>query len=66
MRSMGKAAFMNIQDEFDKIQIYIKNDIVGISNYNKIVKKLDIGDIIVSMENYLELERTNYRLILLV
>ena len=24
MRSMGKAAFMNIQDEFDKIQIYIK------------------------------------------
>ena len=46
MRSMGKAAFMNIQDEFDKIQLYIKNDIVGISTYDKIVKQLDIGDIV--------------------
>ena len=46
MRSMGKAAFMNIQDEFDKIQLYIKNDVIGISNYDTIVKKLDIGDIV--------------------
>ena len=37
---------MNIQDEKDKIQLYIKNEIVGLDNYDKIVKRLDIGDII--------------------
>ena len=46
LRNMGKAAFMNIQDEFDKIQLYIKNDLIGLENYDKIVKNLDIGDII--------------------
>ena len=46
LRSMGKACFMNIQDEKDKIQLYIKNEIVGLDNYDKIVKRLDIGDII--------------------
>ena len=43
---MGKACFMNIQDEKDKIQLYIKNQIVGLDKYDKIVKKLDIGDIV--------------------
>ena len=46
LRSMGKACFMNIQDEKDKIQLYIKNEIVGFDKYDKIVKKLDIGDIV--------------------
>ena len=46
LRNMGKAAFMNIQDEFDKIQLYVKNDLIGLENYDKIVKNLDIGDII--------------------
>tara|TARA_B100002052_G_scaffold112687_1_gene103869 strand:- start:3390 stop:4880 length:1491 start_codon:yes stop_codon:yes gene_type:complete len=58
MRSMGKAAFMNIQDEFDKIQLYIKNDTIGISKYNTIVKKLDIGDI-VGIDGKLFRTRTN-------
>ena len=43
---MGKACFMNVQDEKGKIQLYIKNDIVGIDRYDSIVRKLDIGDII--------------------
>ena len=46
LRSMGKASFMNIQDETEKIQLYIKNDLIGLDNYDKIVKYLDIGDII--------------------
>ena len=46
LRNMGKAAFMNIQDEFDKIQLYIKNDLIGLDVYDKIAKNLDIGDII--------------------
>ena len=46
LRSMGKACFMNVQDEKGKIQLYIKNDIVGIDRYDSIVRKLDIGDII--------------------
>ena len=46
LRSMGKAAFMNIQDETGKIQLYVKNDLIGLDNYDKIAKVLDIGDII--------------------
>tara|TARA_X000001036_G_scaffold98832_1_gene91796 strand:+ start:2621 stop:4123 length:1503 start_codon:yes stop_codon:yes gene_type:complete len=46
LRSMGKACFMNVQDETGKIQLYIKNELIGIDLYNNIVKKLDIGDII--------------------
>ena len=46
LRNMGKAAFMNIQDEFDKIQLYIKNDLIGLEVYDKVAKNLDIGDII--------------------
>ncbi|MBU0484730.1 MAG: lysine--tRNA ligase [Proteobacteria bacterium] len=44
MRNFGKAAFLKIQDETDKIQIYIKKDIVGDELF-AIFKKLDIGDI---------------------
>ena len=46
LRSMGKACFMNIQDETDKMQLYVKNSLIGLDNYDKIVKNLDIGDII--------------------
>ena len=46
LRNMGKACFMNIQDEFDKIQLYIKNNLIGLDIYDKVAKNLDIGDII--------------------
>ena len=47
LRIMGKASFFHIQDEFGKIQCYIKRDIVGDDFYNKVFKKLvDIGDIV--------------------
>ena len=43
-RIMGKASFANILDESGKIQIYIKRDNVGETEYNE-WKKSDIGDI---------------------
>ena len=58
LRSMGKASFMNIQDETEKIQLYIKNELIGIDNYDKIVKNLDIGDII-GVEGVLFRTKTN-------
>ena len=42
-RPMGKAAFGHIQDQFGKIQFYIKEELI--KNY-EVVKKLDLGDFI--------------------
>ncbi len=44
LRKFGKASFLHIQDETDKIQIYVKRDIIGSEQYTKF-KKWDIGDI---------------------
>lgn len=44
MRDFGKASFAHIQDATDKIQIYVKKDVLG-EKY-ALLKKLDIGDII--------------------
>jgi lysyl-tRNA synthetase class 2 len=44
LRSFGKAAFAHIRDATDKIQVYLKKDLLK-ENY-ALVKKLDIGDII--------------------
>ncbi|MCK9295521.1 MAG: lysine--tRNA ligase [Desulfobulbaceae bacterium] len=44
MRKFGKATFLHIQDETGRLQVYIKQDVVGEEAYN-IFKKLDIGDI---------------------
>ncbi|MFP3983616.1 MAG: lysine--tRNA ligase [Desulfurivibrionaceae bacterium] len=45
IRKFGKAAFLHIQDETSKIQVYIKREVVGEENF-KFFKKLDIGDIV--------------------
>ncbi len=45
MRRMGKATFMHIQDQTGKIQLYLREDDIGKDCY-KILKDLDIGDII--------------------
>ena len=44
-RIMGKAAFSHIYDGTQKIQIYIKGDVVGAESYEA-YKKGDIGDIL--------------------
>ena len=45
MRSHGKSVFCDIKDQYEKIQIYVKQDIIGEDKF-KIFEKLDIGDII--------------------
>ena len=45
LRSFGKAAFIQIQDDGERIQVYVKRDIVGKETYT-VFKKLDVGDIL--------------------
>ena len=45
IRKMGKASFFHLQDQFGKIQIFIKRDDIGEDNYNNF-KLLDIGDFV--------------------
>ncbi len=44
-RSMGKAAFLHIQDEKGKIQLYFRKSDIGEKKY-ELLKLLDIGDFI--------------------
>ncbi len=45
-RVMGKAAFMHVQDQSGRIQIYVRQDVVGEQLYDIIAKKTDLGDIV--------------------
>ena len=45
-RNMGKAAFMDLRDSSDRIQLYVRLDEVGEENYLFIKKHMDIGDIV--------------------
>lgn len=44
LRKMGKASFFTLQDKVGKIQVYIRQDIVGEENY-RLFKLADLGDI---------------------
>lgn len=44
LRRFGKAAFLHIQDEFARIQVYVKEDVTGSGQYAQF-KKWDLGDI---------------------
>jgi lysyl-tRNA synthetase class 2 len=44
-RSHGKTSFLDIRDQTDKIQVYIKEDVLNKEDY-ELYKQLDIGDII--------------------
>jgi lysyl-tRNA synthetase class 2 len=46
MRKMGKTSFLNVKDMSSKIQVYIKNENLKDNDYDIIVRKLDIGDIV--------------------
>jgi len=45
LRKMGKASFMNIQDKYGNIQVYMGIDVVGKKTYD-LFKLADIGDIV--------------------
>jgi len=44
LRNFGKAAFLHIQDETGRIQVYVKKDAVGPETFAQF-KKWDVGDI---------------------
>lgn len=44
-RGMGKVGFVHISDIYGKIQLFVKNDILGEEEYARF-KKIDIGDIV--------------------
>ena len=44
-RGMGKVGFVHISDKEGRVQLFVKNDILGEEEYARF-KKLDIGDII--------------------
>ena len=44
-RGMGKASFCDVQDRDEKIQIYVKSDLLGKEQYEEF-KIVDIGDIV--------------------
>ena len=46
LRIHGKISFAHIKDQTGKIQIYVARDDIGAEFYNKVFKKLDVGDII--------------------
>ena len=45
IRRMGKASFMNIQDKYGNVQVYMGIDVVGKKSY-ELFKLADIGDIV--------------------
>ncbi len=45
-RVMGKASFFQLQDQTGKIQIYLREDSLGVEKYELIIKKVDTGDIL--------------------
>ena len=48
-RVMGKAGFADMHDEHGKIQIYAQRDRLADGVYNRLFRKLDIGDLILSL-----------------
>jgi lysyl-tRNA synthetase class 2 len=56
LRHMGKAGFAHLQQNGERLQIYVKKDAVGERDY-QLFKLLDIGDI-VGVEGYLFRTRT--------
>ena len=56
LRHMGKAGFAHLQQNGERLQIYVKKDVVGERDF-QLFKGLDIGDI-VGVEGYLFRTRT--------
>ena len=56
LRHMGKAGFAHLQQNGERLQIYVKKDVVGERDY-QLFKLLDVGDI-VGVEGYLFRTRT--------
>ncbi|MDD4892575.1 lysine--tRNA ligase [Rickettsiella endosymbiont of Litargus connexus] len=44
-RDMGKSLFLDIQDMSGKMQVYVKQDNIGLEDF-EMIKRLDLGDIV--------------------
>ncbi|MBL8030069.1 MAG: lysine--tRNA ligase [Candidatus Doudnabacteria bacterium] len=69
-RDMGKLAFITIEDGSGKIQLLIKQDLVGAENFKFALKNLDNGDFLqatgklfVTKTNEKTLQATNFKLL---
>ncbi len=58
LRDMGKSCFAHIADGLDRLQIYVKKDVVGEASYKLFQKDLDLGDF-VGVEGTMFRTRTN-------
>jgi lysyl-tRNA synthetase class 2 len=45
-RMQGKAGFVTLQDRTGKLQIYLREDVVGEDSFKKFIDYIDLGDII--------------------
>lgn len=45
-RDMGKANFIDVRDNTDRIQVYIRSNDIGADQFKEFKKKWDIGDIV--------------------
>ena len=43
IRGLGKTCFMDMQDKTGRLQVYVRNDVIGEENY-ALIKLMDIGD----------------------
>jgi lysyl-tRNA synthetase class 2 len=46
LRGQGKAAFAHLADQAGSLQIYVKQDLVGEEAFQKLFKRLDLGDFV--------------------
>ncbi len=46
VRIMGKASFAHLEDDTDRLQIYLRRDVVGEAAYARFRRLLDLGDIV--------------------
>src|SRR5690242_6395202 len=46
MRDMGKSCFAHIADGPDRVQVYVKKDVIGEEAYKQFQKETDLGDFI--------------------
>src|SRR5712691_6801652 len=43
-RHMGKATFLDLRDGSGRIQVYVKQESVGIKAYDRLLHQIDLGD----------------------
>ena len=45
-RDMGKATFLHIEDGYDRLQVYVRANVIGADGYTDLIRRIDLGDFI--------------------